>query len=224
MATEQSQNRLEQSVKNQLYAQAKKLFYEKGYNDTYLSEITAGLNMHKTSITYHFGTKTKLASKVISEYVASYSALIDEKLTQKFGQAELHLSAALRYIVFLNALEQDPNVRRFYIEYTTANPINVYNAPSVSLIKQFNEKYNLGLDEKKISLIAIANYSTYPALVITYFSNKANFDLKDVIEYKVKLLFELLHMPSDFIEKTYQTSKKLFEEFNFIYKPYFVVE
>jgi len=210
--------------KKLLYLQAKKLFYEKGYHDTYLSEITAEHNMHKTSITYHFGTKTNLASKVLSEYVANYSTIIKEKLIRKFGKAELHLSAALRYIVFLNTLEQDPNVRRFYIEYTTANPINVYNAPSVTLIKQFNEKYKLGLDEKKIKLIAIANYSTYPALVITYFLNKTNLQLQDVIEYKVKLLFELLHMPPDFIEETYKTSIKLYEEFNFVYKPYFVVE
>ncbi len=206
-----------------IYEAARKLFYEKGFNEATFSELGSMVGVHRSLITYYFKTKNNLASQVLSDFIANYTSLVREALINVHGEVDPVYESALRVFVMFNCFAANPPVARFYTEFCDANPRILYRDIKRLTISQLKERFELPFDEKHLKFIQMVDDSSREALTKAFFSGNTDLSLNEAIELKVKLLFQMFNLPEEYINEIYVTSKKIYDAERFIYGPGFLI-
>lgn len=100
-------------TKAALIANAKKLFYENGYDNTSVKEICVASDVPTSAITYHFGGKEHLAGEIYVELLSKIGELSD-KVLEKCD--DKRIKVAFPYYLWWELLYSDERIRRFVSE------------------------------------------------------------------------------------------------------------
>ena len=91
---------------------ATKLFLEKGYTDTYVTNITNSLKISTGNLTFHFPTKEHILAELIRELNA-----FQHQIEENYDETEYFLASAflLELVMFASVCEENPNIRDLII-------------------------------------------------------------------------------------------------------------
>ena len=100
-------------TKQMILEAAKKEFYEKGYLNARMNQITKTLNIQPSWITYYFKTKENLAAELFREMFDKINAVIEASDIQIYDVLHVHF---VRIRLLYRILLRDENTRLFFYE------------------------------------------------------------------------------------------------------------
>lgn len=209
---------------------ATKLFYDVGYNDTYLEHIANLCGITKPLISYHYNSKAELARVVAETYAKNNKNVISFKLYKYFfdlKKYDLQVSTAveIRLTNMLNLL--DKNVLRFYYERINANYDKSIpdKESSVPFYKIHHRRYKLNIDNEKdeLTLLARAARGASMSLIFGYIRGDFDCNLEDFLDYSVGVHFKMMNITHETIDKVIDESKKVIDKIGFSFEPYFKI-
>lgn len=107
-----------QTTKNKILECSKKLFYEKGYNDTSFTEICKQADVNPGSIIYHFnGGKSGIAKYIYNEIMQKHQGYAAEFFPNEDEIILMVLSLSIHQFLFFS----DSKYRRFSYEYSSSS-------------------------------------------------------------------------------------------------------
>lgn len=131
---------------------AKKLFYEKGYTETTLSDIAKQIDSPASAISYHFGSKHDLAWTIQSEY--SRQNKIYMQLLVGDAYSNTMMMALELFDMWERNLTND-NLRRFLMELSVETVVLSSHFDNVKyLYRLVIEDQGLHCDDNKLNLMA----------------------------------------------------------------------
>ena len=144
-----------------------KLFLEKGYKNTSMSDLVRESKLSKGAFYHHFKNKEMLYKQVIDTYFLAYYAQIDWKSTENMNVSEIELMIKEFYIAFVPEIVAITNkgMSRYFIMFFEAYesyPIFKDTVRSLykDLKKRLTEEYKKeGLEKPEIEAVKlIAKY------------------------------------------------------------------
>ncbi len=99
-------------TQNRILKACKKLFYEKGYNETTFLDICREANVNQSAISYHFDKKENIFFKLYEELGNRMEEVVREYIPKDSGkELEAHF---LGYYIIYHELVSDEKLRRFH--------------------------------------------------------------------------------------------------------------
>ncbi|QSX09458.1 helix-turn-helix transcriptional regulator [Alkalibacter rhizosphaerae] len=223
-------NEKKQTPKSKILEVATKLFYDHGYNDTYLEHVAELCGITKPLISYHYGSKVDLARVVAETYAKENKNVIAFKLykyyhDQKKYDLQVSTAVEIRLTQMLNLV--DKNVNRFYVERINANYDCSVPAKEVSVpfYKIHDRQYKLDIDHDRDELTMLARASAGAALSLTFSYLRGDFDctMEEFLDYAGEVPFKMMNIHPERIQEIIKESKKVIEEIGFSFEPYFKI-
>ncbi|MPW24271.1 TetR family transcriptional regulator [Alkalibaculum sp. M08DMB] len=223
-------NKNHNTPKSKILAVATKLFYDNGYNDTYLEHVANLCGITKPLISYHYNSKADLARVVTETYAKNNKNVIAFKLYKyflNFKRYDLQVSTAveIRLTTMLNLL--DKNVNKFYFERINANYDRSIAAKeaSVPFYKIHHRRYKLNIDDDKdeITMLTSAARGASISLVFAYIRGDLDCSLEDFLDYIVGVHFKMMNIDPARVKEIIDESKKVIDEIGFSLEPYFKI-
>ncbi|QSX07659.1 helix-turn-helix transcriptional regulator [Alkalibacter rhizosphaerae] len=213
------------TMKRKILDTAIRIFYDFGYNDTSLNMIAKSCNITKPLITYHFKTKSNLANEVNLYCNTVNKNMITKKIYDCCGVYEEKINTAVELILKTHQFRVDEKAYRFYHERANASFDNVFTSGSIELYNVHNRRYHLKMNAEidELAMCAIASRASSTALTISYFSGHIQSSFEDFCDYVVSFPFRLMHFSDEDILDILNESKKLINELDFKFEPYFCI-
>lgn len=181
---------------------SKELFYEKGYKETALTDISKKLDCPASTISYHFGSKIELASIIQGEYSRQNKVYIESMVGDVYSKTML---MALEILNMWKRNFENDKLRRFLIETgADLSIVTNYFDYIKHLYKIVIDEHNIEVSNDKLSLMAATqigmthetmviagtelvslDYFGYASHVITVFCKMIGFS-----EYQISKLIE----------------------------------
>lgn len=114
-----------QNTKQKIMDVAKELFYEQGFTNTTVAQITDEAEVNNGLFTYYFGSKVNLANMISTEYRLKLRNAVSERMFEHFKEYNLALGIAVETRMNVNILHNYPNLLRFHIEVYSDNSSSV---------------------------------------------------------------------------------------------------
>lgn len=108
-------------TKEKILAESKKLFYEKGYNETSLMDICNATGIRLGNLHYHFPNKSDI-SKTIYFEIVDY---LQRQVITLFPDEEELVQLVISLTCHQRLLFQDANYRRFSLQHTKESMVNI---------------------------------------------------------------------------------------------------
>lgn len=200
----------------------KKLFYDKGYDDTTYDEICQEGNTNKGVLYYHFKTKYHIGRTIFSEFLVKNYRLVSKILDEKYGEEGYKYLEALHLRSYLSLLHNDEKLRRFYHQITN---VAKFTADYAGVMEETHKRYsracNLNLSDNDIkfltSVIMGASASTYTMFLHGYF----DISFEEYMDYRVRIFHSMMGMEKNQVNHIVEESKTRFQDFNLGVKKYF---
>lgn len=218
------------TTKARILAVATKLFYDYGYDDTYLEHVADICEITKPLISYHYTSKADLARVVSETYTKENKNVIALKLYKYYYNLkhyDLQVSTAveMRLINMLTILDQ--NVNRFYKERINANYDKAFTAKEVAVpfYKIHDRRYKLDIDNEKDEITMLTRAARGASMALIFAYNRGEFDcsLEDFIDYLGSINFKMMNVDRTRIKEIIKESKKVIKEIGFTIEPYFKI-
>ncbi|MFZ7130843.1 MAG: TetR/AcrR family transcriptional regulator [Eubacteriales bacterium] len=212
------------NTKKKIIDQATLYFYDKGYHESALDEIAAALGIRKSLISYHFNNKQNLALVIYSIYLKSIKSTVTTRYFEKYKSYDLQLGTAVEMRAMLNHYYNDKNAFRFY---SVVAPMTMYSTrdDTIDFWKIHDKKYNLPInhDIDELTLLANAARGATINLIVSYFYNKIHCNFDDFSNYRIEIPFRMMKINEERIDTIVQESKRIYDDLDFKFKPYFKI-
>lgn len=213
--------------KKMILASARKLFYEQGYNETFISHIATDCGISKQLLIYYYPTKPHLANSVIDQISRETKALAEKKLFDYFGgMQDLQVCTAVEIKLFSLILLRDTNAMRFNREtlFLTCDP--TYAMRDTSYFDAHVKKYDLNLDREKDELKMVSDIFDISSgmLLSNYSLGQYHCTETEFLDYIIEMVYHLMKVPEQRIKEINRLSNTVLELLDFKFKPYFIVE
>ncbi|KNZ42276.1 TetR/AcrR family transcriptional regulator [Acetobacterium bakii] len=217
------------SQKENILETAAQLFYEQGYKKTYLDQIAEICDITKPLISYHFGSKSKLARKVSDAFLFDFKNKIALKLYTDYfkgRRTDLQVSTAVEIRLYNQLFLCDAKAMRFIKELADEKYEDLFSNDSIRLYKMHDRRYHLNIhqDMDEIAMIATAARSSTFSILWAYDRGEFNCPMEDCLDYITRLNFVLMHIDTKRIDAILAESKQVLEQVHFEFKPYFQIE
>ena len=169
-------------TRNLILLEAKKVFYQKGYNKATITEICNNIDIKGGTFTYYFEKKTDIAHEIYSELLMKCYDFVERTESSPLNSIQKNVRSVFLYHL---ALFRDQNTIAFHYEILQKESAGDYIGSHVDQIyRDFDEELKLGLTEKEISDAASADAGARRELTRRLFREK-NFQLSsmDVLEF-----------------------------------------
>ena len=216
-------------IKNDILETAKRLFYEKGYNNTTFADIASSLSITKGLISYYFDSKANLANKVYHDFISKNQSIISMKfyttLRDEFAYNPREITVVSNLATY-TMFREDEKATRFFVEF-------LYHDFSFSIL---NGNYGLwdihkhAVDKDKLSdknylrMLATASRSASSMIQIQYFSGLLDISFDEFSDFAIRLKYQIEGLPPKEIDNVIENGKQIFEKLNLHYNPYFELE
>lgn len=110
-----------QITKDKMLQVSKELFYEQGFLNTTVAQITRESEINNGLFTYHFGTKINLANTIRTEYRLKLRNAISKRMFEEYKEYNLALGMAVEQRMNVKLNQQYPKLLRFNIETFSEN-------------------------------------------------------------------------------------------------------
>lgn len=203
-------------TKNNIYFSSEKLFYENGYANTSVTNITDYAKANRGSFYHHYKNKLELGVKVYTNF-----ANRNAKIQELFGDG---ISEPIRVLLSLKTywylFYSDEKIRRFAIDLANENILQIKEDPFVidACLRLSNKK----ISEKRLHFISITNIGLSRQLNIDAYSNKNTYNYNDVSDYYMSTMMRLFDIESVTIDSIIAESRRLFSRCTIINNGFYV--
>ncbi|MFZ7120140.1 MAG: TetR/AcrR family transcriptional regulator [Eubacteriaceae bacterium] len=202
---------------------AQKLFYEKGLKETSFKEIAKICEITKPLISYHFGSKAKLAGIVFGKYSADIQNTLAIQTYLKYPQYDLMVIHTANIMLNLKLYKEDPKAFRFYKEFMDSSFEDVTTGIEL-FYKASNRQFKSKIDEETLRLIYI--YSNYASrgLIYNYFTGQIQSSFEKFEEFIIKSTYRVFMNSDKDIDLLITNGKELLDKLNIKICDYFKVQ
>ncbi|MFZ7134308.1 MAG: TetR/AcrR family transcriptional regulator [Eubacteriales bacterium] len=191
-------------TKKNIYYASEKLFYEKGYENTTITNITDYANANRGSFYHHYENKMQLGVQVYSNF-----AYRNSRITSLFGNTiDRGIGVCLSVKTFWYLFFHDENIRRFSIDLSNENILQIKEDPFIynACLQLTKKKFTA----KQMKFISITNIGLSRQLNIDAYTHTDEYDYNDVSDYYMSTMFRLFDIRQDTIKHILLKSKELF--------------
>ena len=153
------------NTKEKIIEIAFRLFLDKGYKNTSMSDLVKETKLSKGAFYHHFKNKESLYKEVIDVYFLAYYAQIDWKTADKLNVAQIELMIKAFYSSFVPEIMTitQKGMSRYFIMFFDAYEIypnfkdivrNLYQNLKILLTKAFKEEGKADPEIEAVRLIA----------------------------------------------------------------------
>lgn len=207
---------------------AKKLFYEKGYYKTQLSEIADICQITKPLISYHFKSKSALAREVRENYTHENKNKIALKLYNEYFKRkgyDLQISTSIEIRLDDYQFMEDQNVKRFIIEFADAKYEDMFDKSYYAFYEIHDRRYHLDINRNidEMKMIARGAIGSTLSIKLAYVNNEINCTQEECLDYLNRLQFKFMKTDEKRIDEIILESKKIIKNVGFELGPYFQI-
>lgn len=197
-------------TKRNIYLASEKLFYENGYKNTTITNITDYANANRGSFYHHYQNKLQLGIQTHSNFESRnsrikslFGSIIDNAIDNAIG-------VCLNVKTFWYLFFHDEKIRRFSVELAHESVLQInkntffYNVCIQLSKKQFTDK--------QMDFISITNIGLGRQLNIDIYSHTNEYTYGEVSDYYMSTMFRLFDIDQDIIEHILLRSKELFSK------------
>lgn len=210
--------------RDRLIEAAKKLFYEQGYDDTTLAQISRESGVNNGLITYYFGSKSNLASMINTAYLLEMRNEIARQLYEVKKGYNLELGVAIEQRILLASKFENERLMRFNLEYGKDRNYYADKNPKRDHYYQLQQRLiNPNISDLDLKLYEVCGISITMSLTRAYAHHYFESDTTYIKDYAIRELFHLMHLPEYQIEALVEESALLENEISVKVVPYFKV-
>lgn len=203
-------------TKNKIFECSKKLFYEKGYYDTSINDISNAGGINRALISYYFGHKANLAVKVIEEINTNITNEIIKSLSKLDQKIDPLINIAVEFRLYTSFRKTNPNYARFLLQLCQENLIILApNNGELSSYNKYDDQYNNALTEldKKIQEHCIS--SLINGIIIMHSKKIIDCSHEYIAEKETEMTLKILGIDKSNILSILEESKKIYEKIAF---------
>jgi hypothetical protein len=201
---------------------AKKLFYENGLNATSLEKIAQRCNITKPLITYHFGTKAKLAGVIFGKYSADIMNYLTEKAYLNFPEYNFMCVNTANLMLNLKLYKEDEKAFRFYKEFFDSSFEDVTEGIE-QFYKMIIRQRRMKIDDATKKLIYFSLNYAARGLIYHYFTGKIDCSFEQFQDYLIRMSYQALFIDNEEIDELIEKGNELLEKLDLKIYPYFRV-
>lgn len=190
-------------TQNAIIVEAKKIFLEKGYKKTTLSEICRNLNIQFGTITYYFATKLDLLKYIYGDLLRSCYAFVSEHTDKVMNILDLNTTASTIYFIAIFAC---PITAKFHEHMLETESISGYiNDSTAWIYERFNEEFSLGFTPAELIECEAADLGARRERSMQFLSSKESFDFTteeiELFAYKTnRIMARIFNIDKEHIE------------------------
>ncbi len=207
-------------IKNEIIFMATKLFYDKGYHNTTISDIAKALHTSNGHVSYYFNTKEDIGSMIYVNYSNRIKDVVKEKMTEKYGGYDDTTATAIEFRLTNLLYKTYPNAFRFYDDMVSVLFTNISRRGPEKILS-IARQYNLDWADSEADLVFFAWSGAVASIIVQYFKGNINISYEEFDDRRVALPFQIAGVPSDRVTKIVKESKVIFNELDFKILPYF---
>ena len=191
-------------TKTALINTAKKLFYEKGYDNTSVKEICTASEVPTSAITYHFGGKEFLAQEIYEEMIGK----INEVAEKALADCDNHMmKATFPYYLWWELLYSDENIRRYAGEMYLHRI--AHSNTQDSLYQDYENALGSQMDPEDLRMLLITYYGTDSEVLLRMQSGE-QFEKERLLSYIFRNQYLALGARNGEEDELYNACRKYF--------------
>ena len=204
--------------KTLIIQEARKLFYDKGYNDTNLKEIAAACGIRKQTVSYYFGAKANLGLAVYDQISDEFLAFFRERALKEYAQTDKRVIDAASTLWTIDYYKADKKALRFYEEFIFGT------LTSVDVIAKERERHRAisYLGEPDELVYTGARFAAIGSLYY-YCEGKLSVDEDAFGRYYIGLIYSAYIKDEKILDDIYNQAKALCGKLILHWAPYFVL-
>ena len=218
----QARNNSNNESKRKLILSAKKLFYNQGYTATTLAQISEDSKVNNGLINYYFGSKSKLAAEINTEFLLNLRNEVARQLYLTEKSYSLAIGVAVESRIHLLLRLQNPNLLRFNIEFTRDQ--TTYQRPNEKRVHYYELQKRLinpNISDLDLRFYEVCGIRLVEALLEAYNAEYLVCEADKIADYTIRMLFHMLQLPVFQIEALLEQSIFLTERLNMKVGPEF---
>ncbi|UWG95648.1 TetR/AcrR family transcriptional regulator [Dehalobacter sp. DCM] len=183
------------NTKRKIYIASEILFYEKGYAETTVTDITDYAEANRGSFYHHYESKLQLGALVHSNF-ARRNAKIANLFVGKMNEATRVLLGlrAYWYLFFC-----DEKLRRFFKDLYIENVLEIKENPFIFNVCLKLAPRELSAKEKKF--ISITNIGLSRQMNIDAYSHQEKYNDRDITDFYITTIFRLFNIDPQITEQ-----------------------
>ena len=195
-------------TKAKLLEAARQLYWKNGFKKARNKDIAAQAGMPESLITYHFGSKDRLAAEV-------YVRIIDEiaqKSTAALGKAGID-DAALQYMTGMRVtwalMFSCPEYRRFYSDIARARIlVEAWKNSRDDWLRLVCEQLGLNVAHNERELITLSYQSSITEIIISIEENYLEMSQEQIADWGTRIILRLIGLEHDRTEAMVEQSRE----------------
>ncbi|MBF7096839.1 TetR/AcrR family transcriptional regulator [Alkalibacter mobilis] len=199
-------------TKLNLVAASKKLFYEKGINQTKIVEICRMAQTSPKNFHYYFDSKLDVAGIIQGDFlVATYVYIDNNEKNLNCVQRNIR-SAMMHYSIIFN----DENNTKYFHEVLKNRTISDYMGNNVRRIySQINKEFKLGFSDKDLQFISSADMGVRRELALKYIEGGFPTNIIEFVSYLYSFTGKLFELDKSLIQNYTDEAIQFIENNNF---------
>ncbi len=194
-------------TKQMILEAAKKEFYEKGYLNARMNQITKTLNIQPSWITYYFKTKENLAAELFREMFDKINAVIEASDIQIYDVLHVHF---VRIRLLYRILLRDENTRLFFYELNKKKVMSVIMKPMVDeMYREIIKKYHITVTGEEFCMIREIDAAGRMTFFEKYLEGQYSLSLDDAVTILEGVVPRLLGMDAGTIDSMLLSSMRI---------------
>ncbi len=198
-------------TKRQIIEAARQEFYEKGYANATMKNITKRLNAQPSWITYYFNTKDKLVEALYEDLLIKITERIKE--SDCCNIPNILLFHFIRIRIMYQLLLLDPNTQRFYYEIIEKGTNYRVNRAIVdSFYEEFIREYNVCITKQEFTILHKFDSAGRRDFFLEYRSGAyPELDLDDIVTLFEKIQLRAYGIDENHIESMLLASLSIYK-------------
>lgn len=215
------------NTKEEIFKNAKSLFYNNGYYNTSLEEIAALSNVNKAMIAYYFQNKSHLASVIRDEINFNIDEVLKKVLHDLGVFPDEVIITVIEYRLFASFRKLNNKYRRFIREICQDNVLllsNPHDHPYNNFYKELCEKYGRNISNIDMEIYNCAMTSSLSGLIIMHDLGYLDCAHDFLAEKECEILLKILNLDQQTIDNILAESKYIFDQIHMEITKNFVIK
>ena len=213
--------------RDKILESARKIFYDQGYNGTYLEHIAKDCGISKQLLIYYYPSKSILADYVLLRNSEELKDLVNQRMRHYFGgMDDLQVCTAVEIKLINLQILRDKKVQRFQLETQEILNATPWTEEDFRFYQMHLERYNLDIDVSRDELRMLASVFSggITVLLTNYCSGIIRCSESQFLDYIIEVLYRLMKVDRQRINEINKMSNAILEILNFQFRPYFKIE
>lgn len=217
-------------TKQNIFDCAKSLFYEKGYYNTSIGNISEAANVNRALVSYYFQSKGNLALQIVNQFNTTITGKITQMLSQRSELVNPLVLFAVETMAFNSFRRLNENYRRFMKEVSLENILTLgegwvaKNLRGNNIYDFLEETYGIALSTAEKQIYQNSLSSIISGLIIVHSEGQIDCSHEYIAEKECEMYFKIVGLDNEEIGRIIQQSKKVYESIDIkMEKDFFII-